>query len=184
MPSKKEQTHQRILESMHKTFRQNGYDGAGVNSLANGAGVTSGAFYAHFGSKPNAFREVVTEGVNQLDSALQSFQERHGDQWLDKFISFYLQEKRCSDLSESCALQSLTPEVIRADDETRSTFEASLLKVVETFEQGTKERNDLNTWATLATLIGGVTLARAVKDPQVAEEIATSVQQHIIPKPE
>ncbi|KZN70429.1 TetR/AcrR family transcriptional regulator [Pseudoalteromonas luteoviolacea] len=182
MPSKKELTYQRILESMHKTFRQNGYDGAGVNSLANGAGVTSGAFYAHFGSKPNAFRKVVTEGVNQLDTAVQSFQETHDDLWLQQFVAFYLEEKRCSDLSESCALQSLTPEVIRSDDETRAAFEKELLKVVATFNRGSTTLDEASTWSTLAALIGGVTLARAVNDPEIADQIVKSVQQHILNK--
>ncbi|MDK2595940.1 TetR/AcrR family transcriptional regulator [Pseudoalteromonas obscura] len=180
--SKKEQTHQRILESMHKTFRQYGYDGAGVNGLASGAGVTSGAFYAHFGSKPKAFREVVIGGVRQTEQAIQHFQDIHTQQWLDEFVAFYLGEKRCSELSDSCALQSLTPEVVRSGEETREVFQNELTKVVETFNQGKDVLdgdNDTNAWATLAMLIGGVTLARAVKDPALADEIANAVQQAV-----
>ncbi|TQF70072.1 TetR/AcrR family transcriptional regulator [Pseudoalteromonas luteoviolacea] len=185
MASKKQQTHQRILASMHQTFRQNGYDGAGVNSLANGAGVTSGAFYAHFGSKSNAFKEVVTEGVNQLDAVLTQFQETHGKDWLEQFVLFYMGEKRCSDLSESCALQSLTPEVTRSDDNTRAIFQEELLKVVATFNRGIEnygEETKHNAWATLSMIIGGVTLARAVKDPDIAEKIAEAIQGSITDK--
>ena len=35
---------------------------------------------------------------------------------------------------------------------------------------------DAKTWATLAMIIGGATLARAVKDSDLADEIAKSVE--------
>ena len=181
--SKKEVTHQRILEAVHAGFRKHGYDGAGVDGLAKEAEVTSGAFYAHFGSKAGAFREAIHVGLSQVKEAIENLQETHGDNWLDEFSDFYLGEKRCNDLSNSCAMQSLTPEVARADDATRSTFESDILEVIKTFEQGLPEKDDkensAKAWATISMLIGGVTLARAVKDPELADKIANSVKSVI-----
>lgn len=178
MATKKEQTHQKILKSMHKTFREHGYNGAGVNGLANEAGVTSGAFYAHFGSKSGAFREVVIEGVSQFDQGLKQYQAQYGDSWLEEFIAFYLGEKRRADLNDSCALQSLTPEVIRSDEETKALFQQELLKAAATMSalEPNDELSNNDTWARLSMIIGGVTLARAVHDPDLADEIAASVQ--------
>lgn len=193
MASKKEQTHQKILKSMHKTFRQHGYNGAGVNGLASEAGVTSGAFYAHFGSKSGAFKEVITEGVSQFDQGLKHYQAQYGESWLQEFVAFYLGEKRRTDLNDSCALQSLTPEVVRSDDETKALFQQELLKAAHTMSakkmsdktmSAQEETNlanetqqiDAKTWATLAMIIGGATLARAVKDSDLADEIAKSVE--------
>ncbi|WP_438466532.1 TetR/AcrR family transcriptional regulator [Marinomonas sp. PE14-40] len=180
MATKKEQTHQKILKSMHKTFREHGYNGAGVNGLANEAGVTSGAFYAHFGSKSGAFKEVITEGVSQFDQGLKQYQEKYGETWLEEFIAFYLGEKRRTELNDSCALQSLTPEVVRSDDETKTLFQQELLKAAATMSEQKPNTEstqiDTETWAKLAMIIGGVTLARAVQDPNLADEIANSVQ--------
>ena len=180
MSNKKELTHQRILEAVHSGFRKHGYDGAGVDGLAKEAEVTSGAFYAHFGSKAGAFREAIHIGLTQVQEAVENLQETYGDRWLDEFSDFYLGEKRCSDLSNSCAMQSLTPEVTRSDDETRSIFESDILEVVRIFAQGLSKKGDKkNTekaWATISMLIGGVTLARAVKDPELADNIANSVK--------
>ena len=181
--SKKETTHQRILEAVHTGFRQHGYDGAGVDGLAKEAEVTSGAFYAHFGSKAGAFREAIHVGLTQVKEAIEDLQETYGDNWLNEFSDFYLGEKRCNDLSNSCAMQSLTPEVTRSDDETRSIFESDILEVVEIFAQGLSEKDDKENsekaWATISMLIGGVTLARAVKDPELADSIANSVKSTI-----
>jgi len=178
MTSKKEKTHQRILQSIHKSFRQKGYDGAGVDGLATAAGVTSGAFYAHFGSKSEAFRETVAEGIHQFDEAVEHFQKEYGNTWLEEFASFYLGEKRNADLSESCALQSLTSEVARSDEKTRSIFQSELLKAAETFSAGMKNSNKYSSndaWSTIAMLIGGATLSRAVKDQALADEIANAI---------
>ena len=181
--NKKELTHQRILEAVHSGFRKHGYDGAGVDGLAKEAEVTSGAFYAHFGSKAGAFREAIHVGLAQVKGAVENLQETYGDNWLKEFSDFYLGEKRCSDLSNSCAMQSLTPEVTRSDDETRSIFESDILEVVEIFAQGLSEKDDKKNsekaWATISMLIGGVTLARAVKDPELADSIANSVKSAI-----
>jgi len=181
--NKKEATHQRILEAVHSGFRNHGYDGAGVDGLAKEANVTSGAFYAHFGSKAGAFREAIHEGLIQVNEAVENFQKEFGDNWLDEFCDFYLGEKRCENLSNSCAMQSLTPEVTRSDNETRSIFQSDMLVVVETFSKGLSEKNDKENsekaWATISMLIGGVTLARAVKDQKLANNITNSVQNSI-----
>jgi len=177
----KQETHQRILEAVHSGFRKNGYDGAGVDGLAKDAGVTSGAFYAHFGSKAGAFREAIHEGLGQVKDALDDLQKQYGDDWLNQFSDFYLGERRCADLSNSCAMQSLTPEVMRSDEETRSVFQSDILEIIKKFASGLSEKNDQanieKSWATISMLIGGVTLARAVKDPDIADGIAKAVRE-------
>ena len=178
MASKKEKTHQRILQSIQKSFRKQGYDGAGVDGLATAAGVTSGAFYSHFGSKAEAFRETVAEGVHQFYEAVEHYQNKYGDTWLEEFAAFYLGEKRNCDLSESCTLQSLTSEVARSESKTRAVFQAELLKATETFSAGMENTNkhiSNDAWSTIAMLIGGATLARAVKDKKLADEIANAI---------
>ena len=49
---------ERLVEAAGRGFRTGGFGGAGVDALAKGAGLTSGAFYAHFDSKAEAFRSL------------------------------------------------------------------------------------------------------------------------------
>ncbi|MCM8857262.1 MAG: TetR/AcrR family transcriptional regulator [Candidatus Thiodiazotropha sp.] len=184
-PAHKLATHIKILEAIHRGFRRQGFEGAGIDGLAKDAGVTSGAFYKHFNSKADAFRESVSLGVVEFRAAVEHFQKEHGDAWLDEFAKFYLGEKRCSELGDSCGLQSLTPEVARSDLTTRSIFQSELLKAAKSFSAGLPliaEQQDINrAWATMALLIGGVTLARAVEDPLLADEIADAVHNAVKP---
>jgi hypothetical protein len=96
------------------------------------------------------------------------------------FVDFYLDEKRTCSLTESCALQSLTGEVARADAATRETFETELQAVVNAAADGlegpsTKARRK-EALVMLALLSGGVSLARAVNDPEFSEEIAAAIR--------
>lgn len=177
---KREQTRAQILAGAGRTFRSHGYDGSGVDSVAKAAGLTSGAFYAHFKSKAEAFRETVRSGMQELEQAIQGLRAEDESRWLTTFVDFYLGEKRTCAMTESCALQSLAGEVARADVETRDTFEAELRKVMDAVADGIDanraEARRRQAILTLVLLSGGVTLARAVKDKQLSDEIAAAIR--------
>jgi TetR/AcrR family transcriptional regulator, transcriptional repressor for nem operon len=178
--AKKEQTRARILAGAGRSFRSHGYDGSGVDGVAKAAGVTSGAFYANFKSKADAFRETVVAGMQELENAIRNLRAQSESTWLEQFVDFYLGEKRTCALTESCALQSLTGEVARADSETRAAYEARLRGVIDAAAKGidaasAKARRN-EAIVMLALLSGGVSLARAVKDPAFSEEIALAIR--------
>ena len=176
----KKQTRERILEAAGRKFRKDGYSGAGVDGLAKEAGVTSGAFYGHFDSKATAFRESIASGLEQLRGAVEQYQKEHGNLWLDEFAKLYLGEKRTCDLADSCALQSLAPEVGRSDELAQSVFQSELLKVADAVASGlplVDGKADLDSaWVYLSMLVGGVTLARAIKDEKFGEDIAGAIR--------
>jgi TetR/AcrR family transcriptional repressor of nem operon len=178
------QTRQRILDAAGRAFRRGGLGGVGIDGLAKEAGVTSGAFYVHFDSKSAAFRESVAQGVSDVTTGIKSYQAAHGAKWWREFVHFYLGEKRQCNLSQSCGLQSLAAEVARADESSRGAFTAEFEKVARAMLTGPPATGAPTTLeeahAALATLIGAVTLARAVNDPAMAKKIATSAQQHLL----
>jgi len=181
----KEQTHKRIIDAASRCFRKSGFSGVGVDGLAKEASVTSGAFYGHFDSKLAAFSAAISSGLEELRIAITHLQEEHGNKWWTTFASFYMGQKRTCDLSESCALQSLTPEVGRADQAIRTLYEAELLKIVQSASKDTATQEPdqamINkTWASLAMLVGGVSLARAVSDERLSDEIATAIENAVI----
>ncbi|PKO25148.1 MAG: TetR family transcriptional regulator [Betaproteobacteria bacterium HGW-Betaproteobacteria-8] len=176
----KEQTRDRIIAAAGRCFRKGGYSGIGVDGLAKEAGVTSGAFYGHFDSKRAAFSAAIVSGLDEVSTAISGLQQQYGNNWWQAFASFYMNQKRTCDLTESCALQSLTPEIGRSDEELRTLFQTELLKIVD-LASGGKEQDVIDrTWVTLAMLTGGVTLARAVADEKLAKEIAEAVQTAVI----
>ena len=179
------ETHQRLLEGVGRGFRRSGFGGIGVDGLAKEAGVTSGAFYKYFDSKSDAFREAIVDGMLRLKEGVLRFQKQHGKQWWEQFVPFYLHERRTCDLSTSCVLPSLSEEVVRSDESSRVAFETELREIAAVIARGPKSPDapdDLEAaYASLATLLGGVTLARAVNDPRLANSIASSVERVLLP---
>src|SRR6059036_2768166 len=50
-PSRKEATHERIVDAAARAIRRTGYGGTGVADIMKDAGLTHGGFYAHFDSR-------------------------------------------------------------------------------------------------------------------------------------
>jgi TetR/AcrR family transcriptional repressor of nem operon len=162
----------RLVEAAGRGFRTSGFGGAGVDARAKGAGLTSGAFYAHFDSKAEAFRLAVADGLAFLRGGILSFQQRHGRNWREPFIDFYLGPRMEVALDEACGLPSFSSDVARADEATRAVYEAELEKLVQALAEGfrgayARER----ALALLAILSGAAAMARAVKDEHLRREI-------------
>lgn len=177
-------TRQRIVEAAGRGFRRNGYGGIGVDGLAKEAGVTSGAFYVHFDSKSAAFRDAVNHGMADLKAGVLHFQSTHGAAWWPEFVRFYLGVKRSCDLAESCSLQSLSPEVARSDEAARAAFASGLQEVAATILAGPRSAGaprDLDgACAALASLVGAVTLARAIGDTDQAQQMADATGRALL----
>ena len=185
----KQATRTRVIAAAGQVFRRQGYGGAGIDALTKAAGVTNGAFYGHFKSKREAFRTAVLAGLEELRQGIATLKaDRPGD-WLKNFVGYYLGYKRTCELGESCALPSLSPDVMRADDETRRAYTAELKRIIAEVAAGLPENAVPRSTATgredqaillLAMLSGGVTLARAVSDPALSGRIADLIAQAVL----
>ncbi|MBV9859244.1 MAG: TetR/AcrR family transcriptional regulator [Alphaproteobacteria bacterium] len=179
-PEQKEKTRLEILDVAGRVFRERGYDGIGVDGVAAEAQLTSGALYKHFRSKSALFREVLRLGLVRLAAGINRFQQQGRADWLPLLADWYMSAAHRADLGKGCALPSLSPEVVKADSETRSLYQEGLLAAVTALMRAPPFRDAKDgrqhAWATLALLAGGVTLSRAVADPALADEIASAVR--------
>jgi AcrR family transcriptional regulator len=182
----KQETRARVVAAAGQVFREEGYGGASIDALTKAAGVTNGAFYGHFKSKSAAFRTAVLSGLEELRQGIAALKADRPRDWLKAFVDYYLGDKRTCKLGESCALPSLSADVMRADDETRGAYTKELKRVIEEVAAGLPEsaapgradssRED-QAILLLAMLSGGVTLSRAVSDAALSERIAILVAQ-------
>lgn len=180
----KKRTHAKVIAAAGQVFRREGYGGAGIDALTKAAGVTNGAFYGHFRSKSDAFRVAVLAGLEELRLGVSAFKAEHPQGWLKNFVNYYLGYKRTCNLGESCALPSLSADVMRTDKETRDAYTEELERIIAEIAAGLPEGAPTDHEGTprddqaillLALLTGGVTLARAVSDPGLSEKIAELV---------
>src|SRR6059058_6238250 len=84
----KEETRRRTLESAGRRLKRDGIDGSGIAALMADAGLTNGAFYAHFASKEDLVASVVQEELRRQALALNALAP--GIAGLDQLVRSYL----------------------------------------------------------------------------------------------
>lgn len=177
--NKKQETRKRIVNAASQGFRSKGFGGIGVDGIAKKAGVTSGAFYAHLGSKNGAFEAALSLGLDEVIAAIPEFQLKNGKQWIVAFSEYYLGKTHRDDLSCGCAMTTLSPEVVRSKPEVHAIYEEKMQEIVKLMAQGfdgeSYELRLSTAWAVLGILIGGLTMARAVASTNTADKIASTI---------
>ena len=176
MPTKREQTYQRILDAASQSFKCEGFSGIGVKTIAEAAEVTTGAFYAHFGSKDGAFDAVIRYGLQRSLHMITGFQRDEGKKWPKAYADFYLSRQHRVDVAGGCAIAALSPDIARAAPEHQIAFDTGMMQIVDVVSAGLakgsfEDRRD-RAWAFLSTLTGGLILARAARTPKLADDIA------------
>ena len=107
----KQATRQRILEAAGRRFKQDGIDGAGVAAVMSDAGLTNGAFYAHFASKEDLVANVLAD---QLRAQRESFRAAPSDRaGLESFIRAYLSPEHRDQSADGCPSAALLDEIAR-----------------------------------------------------------------------
>jgi AcrR family transcriptional regulator len=171
----------KMVQAAGAAFREHGMGGIGVDGLAKAADFTSGAFYFHFKSKLDAFVAGLEDSLDDLNAAIQQFQEKEGSSWVAAFAAFYLGFKRTCDLRNACALPVLSSEAERAGLAARQAYEAKLEIVFNSLAKGlagtAQSTSREQALALMALLAGGAMISRTVADPQFSEEIGAAVQK-------
>ncbi|TCV92906.1 TetR family transcriptional regulator [Luteibacter rhizovicinus] len=181
----KEITRQRILEAAAGRFRSEGIEAVGVVSLMNEVGLTQGGFYNHFPSKEDLVRESLSDGFEStLDRLKARVAASRGD-GLKALVTGYLSVEHRDHPERGCTAAALSSEIGRRPDATRAAFTEGFGDVVEFVGENLpdtlkpKQRRAL-AMAIFASMVGTISLARAVDDPALSEEILVAGRQAAI----
>jgi TetR/AcrR family transcriptional regulator, transcriptional repressor for nem operon len=165
---------ERIVETASRLFREQGFDGVGVDAIMKGAGLTHGGFYGHFGSKDDLAAEAVARAMDQ-----SAERQRHLETLRD-FVSEYLSERHRADKANGCAVAALGPDMARKRDGVRRQLtrhvRAQLDRLAALVGRGTKASRRKRAIATFAGLVGALVLARGVDDPALSAEILAATR--------
>ncbi|WP_417331041.1 TetR/AcrR family transcriptional regulator [Halomonas cupida] len=161
----KEESRERILAAAAGYFTSRGFDAVSIDEVMQQAGMTRGAFYAHFSSKAelyaHAIRQAAEHGVEQLDR-LATPQQR-----IDAYLS-----QSTNHHDAACPLACLVSDVAQRDDRVRATYTALLEGFLQRFQSGEEESGGRQQALMQAVaMIGSLAMARTVDDPELAAEL-------------
>jgi TetR/AcrR family transcriptional repressor of nem operon len=178
----KAKTRQKILTAAARLFREFGYDGVGVDAIMAEAGLTAGGFYAHFPSKRALFDEALATALAASNATQPAAKSTGADEagQLRLTIKSYLSRQHRDQIADGCPLPALTPDAARGGEASRENYERQLLQYVKRLEAllpaGAAARRDI-ALALMAQLVGGLMLARAVKDERLSDRILKACRQ-------
>lgn len=122
-------TRRRILDAAGARLKAHGVDGSGVAVLMGDAGLTNGAFYAHFASKDDLVASVVADQLDHQREVLRSDAEDPGS--IERFVRAYLSPAHRDDPSAGCPSAALLPEIARGSTATRQAYTEGVLGLVD-----------------------------------------------------
>lgn len=178
----KEQTRQKIVEAAAQRFRADGIDAVGVVSLMGDVGLTQGGFYNHFPSKEDLVRESVTVAATcAMERMAAKVAASRGERY-KALINAYLSADHRDTPESGCVAAALSAEMARRPVETREVFTDGYGEMVDLISSTLpdsvrgKRRRTL-AMAVFASLVGSLSLSRAVADEGLSDEILSLGRQ-------
>lgn len=171
-PHHREQVRQRIIHSALQLFNRHGFTATSIDDIMAGAGMTRGGFYSYFQSKSDLYAEAIgsfVSGKLEGTAAVDKVSDRAA-----QIVRNYLSRQHLEGVEMSCPLIGLSNDLSRNDQSVREAQESALRMMVETFEQGMKSSPQPARQRALALTslcIGGMTIARAIGDRALADEL-------------
>jgi len=173
----KEKTRKRVLKEAARAIRQEGPERVGVAGVMARAGLTHGGFYAHFKSKD----ELVAAAIGEMfEDARKRFAINADgyppDEGLIRHIDFYLSQAHRDARATGCAIVALAADLPRLEDgPAREAYSQGALGMARRIagllaELGHEGAEDLGR-SVVAELVGSLSLARAVSDPEQSDRI-------------
>lgn len=163
-----------VIEVAGEQFRAHGFNGIGIADLMKAAGLTHGGFYANFGSKDDLAVEASTQALNETIERI-SGAIADADEPLSALANAYLSPSHRDDLAEGCVLAALAPEAARGGPALRASFERGVeayLDLLTPLVGGATEADRRSAaMASLASLVGGLILARTVATPRLSNDL-------------
>ncbi len=165
------QTHDALLQVAARALRARGPERVGVQDIMREAGLTHGGFYAHFASKDALIAEAID---TMFADSRTRFDARHGDksgaEWLAARVDSYVSANHRDDPGSGCPITALGGEMRHLSPPARAAFDAgikTLLGRLTNHGGGNAEA----ALSLLAEMVGAITLARAVADPDLSDAI-------------
>lgn len=165
-PTRRETTHERIVEVAARMLRRNGYSGVGVADVMNQAGLTHGGFYAHFASRDALLAEAV-ERAGRDSAAVMTRRidtsRARGQSALRALVNGYLSETHLRGVEGGCVVAALSSEMPRQSPTLLAPSVDRVRSLIEMVQRALPEGGTQEQAMVIAgTMVGTLQLARTL----------------------
>jgi TetR/AcrR family transcriptional repressor of nem operon len=170
---RKARTRAEIFDHAARLFRLRGYAGTNIDDIMLAAGLTRGAFYAHFTSKDDLFAEVIRVGHGLLAKVRASDRKAA--------LTSYFDKAELAANAQACTLAALPGDVARAPMAARLAYASALYALIGELARGRPRRLDANATTVAILAVGAVILARASGDTRLSDWLLRCARRAALP---
>ena len=178
----KEATRQRIIDTAGRRLKRDGLDGSGIATLMKDAGLTNGAFYAHFASKDDLVATAVAEQLRQQRANYGAYLP--GRAGLEQFVREYLSNEHRDSPEDGCPSAALLDEIGRSSDATKEAFTDGLLISIDNMaaqlSPDDPQSARVKALTVFGMMVGTMQLSRALADRRLADAILEQGVQNVL----
>lgn len=182
----KDASHERILSVAARAIRRSGYAGTGVAAIMKEAGLTHGAFYAHFPSREAMLAGAVSRACAESAAALSGIvASLPAEQALKSMLQGYLSREHLEQIESGCPLAALGSETVRQAPEVRRSITQHTKAMVDLVARQSPDWGQPaaheRALLTIAAMVGTLMLARAVDEPTLSDNLREAALKYLAP---
>jgi TetR/AcrR family transcriptional repressor of nem operon len=175
---------ERIIDAAGALFREKGFDGIGLADIMKAADLTHGGFYGHFASKDDL---VAQASKRAMARAAVNWGKVVGDARGNPYVALldhYLSPRHRDDPGHGCAFAALSGDAARCGKPVRAAFAEGLEPLIGIVAKAVPGRSKAvrrrKAVAAVAELVGALTLARAVDNAALSNEILQAARHELL----
>lgn len=170
--AEKAKTHARIIDAADRLFRARGYDAVRIDDIMADIGMTRGGFYAHFDSKEDLLKTVVSRVffADYLRDAAAKAENVEASR--QNVVDNYLSADHRDYAGGGCPMASLAGRVAVAGVAIRNAQDAVIRDLMDELARQMPDEHpaaETAATATIAQCIGALILSRATADEEMSE---------------
>ena len=175
---------ERIIDAAASLFRAKGFSGIGVADIMRAADLTHGGFYGHFASKDDLVAQASRRTMARAAANWKRVVAADPDRPYAALLQHYLTPAHRDEPGRGCAFAALSNDAARSGKTVRDAFTDGLAPLLDLLTQAIPGRSKASrrrkAVAAMASLVGALSLARAVGDPALADEILKAVRRELL----
>ena len=174
---------QTVINVASRLFRERGFDGIGLKDLMEGAGLTQGAFYKQFESKEDLAAQASRRALEGASERWSAAIAENPDDPLGAVIAFYLSAGHREEKLDGCPVVALGSDAARQGASVKAAFEEGIKAYLEVLSPLLPQTDGKDTngkaMVVLSTMVGALTLSRAVNYPDLAQAFLNAAVEHV-----
>lgn len=173
---------ERLLNVASRLFKKNGYSATGIDQIMLEAGLTAGAFYAHFKSKADLLDQCIEHSFQYTFQHLfKDTAQLRGEEKIQTILNRYVSKSHRDLPEKGCILPALAAELYRGSKKSKEIINQYLNKWAEILgsefsEPISAEEKKQKALKLISQAVGVILLSRMVKETELSNSLINSAR--------